>query len=106
MLPAVMGRIHALLLAALLTSACGGDVGPALQELEQATTAEQEAAAFQGLKDNANVLGFVAYDKDGKKLPGREVPWDGRATRITLRVNGEVVEHELISADNISVLSN
>ncbi len=104
MLLAAMGRIHALLFAALLVSSCREDVGPAVQQLEQAATAEQEAAAFEALKDKANVLGFVAYDEHGTKLPGQEAPWDGRATRITLRINGEVVEHELISSDNIPIL--
>ncbi len=75
-----------------------------VQALQAAKTAEAEAAAFEALVKDATTLGFIARDATGHKLRGSDAPWSDQVVSVTIRVDGTVVEHNLIDPENVSRL--
>ena len=72
--------------------------------LQAAKTAQEEAKALKALRKDATTLGFIARDADKKKLPGADAPWPDRVVSVSIRVDGQIVEHVMIDPENVSRL--
>jgi hypothetical protein len=88
----------------LAGSGCGPGTEVDLQELRDASTAEQEAAALKGIMAKSSTLGFIAFDSQGHKLPGRDSPWEGKLHHIQIRADGQFIYHQMIDDANLSIL--
>ncbi|MCP5099701.1 MAG: hypothetical protein GY943_29460, partial [Chloroflexi bacterium] len=75
----------------------------ALINLAQVATAEEEAVVFDQIWENADQLGFSLYDSVGNKVSVSSGDW-ALIHRIRLRVNGQIVDYNIIDPDNIFIL--
>jgi hypothetical protein len=76
----------------------------AVQQLEEAETAEEEQAAFEVLWQHAETLSFTPFDAEGEKLPMTRKRWWEQLHTIRLTVDDVEVEHTMIDPENIVVL--
>ena len=76
----------------------------ALNLLEQATSPAAEAEAFDLIWRSSEALGFGAYDEDDKQVPVSSPDFPERVAHIQLRVDGQVIEHDVIEPENLFVL--
>ena len=102
-----MRSIFPLLILCLGLTACNLLVfspQQAFEQLAEAQTPEDEAAAFSHIWNGATDLGFSVYDADGRPLPVSDIDFLARLHAIKLRVNGKTYEHIVIEAENIYIL--
>ena len=77
------------------------DEAPA--ELSLVQSAEEETAVFDAIWENAESLGFAAYDVEGNKVNISSGDWD-MIHHIQLRVDGQIVDYVLLDPNNLVVL--
>ena len=75
----------------------------ALAALSLVQSAEEETAVFDAIWENAESLGFAAYDVEGNKVNISSGDWD-MIHHIQLRVDGQIVDYVLLDPNNLVVL--
>jgi len=75
--------------------------------IKQARSSEEERAAFRAIDRRIGIqTAYIPFDQQGRKVDRSRHKWWESVVMVRIFINQKAVDHEVIEAENIGILSH